>query len=498
MLFTSLYFLFFYLPLTAALYYAVPHAWRNAVLLIASCWFYLWGEPHLCGVLALSIGINYGFGRALQACCQSPQRSRWVLGAAAALNVGALLWYKYAAFAASSCNAVFMAWGLQPLRVPRAHLPVGISFYTFHALSYLTDVYRQKTAAQRSLPRFALYLLLFPQLVAGPIVRYHAICAQLGRRRIALEAVAAGCQRFVLGLAKKTLLANRFAQVADDVFALPSSQLSCALAWLGAVAYMLQIYFDFSGYSDMAIGLARLFGFEFPENFSAPYGSRSITEFWRRWHISLSAWFRDYVFIPLGGSRGSALQTHRNLLTVFILCGLWHGANWTFVVWGLFHGLLLVGEKSLGSSTLGRLPAGVQRAYTLLAVLFGWVLFRAESLGAALRHGLAMLGHPIAGGSVGESAQSSIFLFVDPWVLTLMAGAAVWTLFSASLINCLQSSWQRLASWLLGRRMLPGPLPCLLRWAGALAPACGLGSLFWVSAASLAAGAYNPFIYFRF
>jgi alginate O-acetyltransferase complex protein AlgI len=494
MLFTSLYFLFIFLPLTAAAYYVVPHAWRNAVLLLASCWFYLWGEPHLFGVLALSIVINYAFGRALQACRHSARRATWVLAVAAAVNVGALLYYKYAGFAVRSCNALLLAWDQQSLQVPQAHLPVGISFYTFHALSYLTDVYRQKTAAQRSLPRFALYLLLFPQLVAGPIVRYHAICAQLGQRRATLVAIAAGCERFVMGLAKKTLLANRFAQVADDVFALPSAQLSCSLAWLGAVAYMLQIYFDFSGYSDMAIGLARLFGFDFPENFSAPYTARSITEFWRRWHISLSAWFRDYVFIPLGGSRGSAWQTHRNLVTVFFLCGLWHGANWTFVIWGLFHGLLLVCEKSVWQNAYARLPTPVQRAYTLLAVLFGWVLFRADSLSAALQHALAMLGRPAAGPAVNSAAQSSIYLFADPWVLTLMGGAAVWTVFSTSFIGGLQSTVRRMKALLSTRRALQGPW----RWVGALGYACGQGTLFWVSTASLAAGAYNPFIYFRF
>ncbi len=308
---------------------------RNGVLLLASLIYYAWGEATFVRLVLYSIVSNYLFGLAIQ-WLRSPLARRAVLALAVVLNMGLLLWFKYANFAVGSTNDLLVLLHSKhaPLVLTPVVLPLGISFFTFHALSYVIDIYRRHALAQKSLPLLCLYILFFPQLIAGPIVRYHEIADQLSERKVGVAELASGIERFVVGLAKKMLIANTAAEVADAVFAVPAADLTTPLAWLGVCAYALQVYFDFSGYSDMAIGLARLFGFEFPENFNYPYVARSMTEFWRRWHLSLSRWFRDYLYVPLGGNRRGPWRTYLNLATVFLLCGLWHGASWNFVIWG--------------------------------------------------------------------------------------------------------------------------------------------------------------------
>src|SRR5436190_13114691 len=392
MLFTSPVFLFLFLPLVLGTYSLLGRRARNGFLLAASLLFYAWGEGIFVLVMCGSIVANYLFGRALDA---SGQRTG-LLAVAVATNLALLGCFKYANFLVDNLNAASAVLHVAPLHLEPIHLPIGISFFTFHALSYLIDVARRRVRAQRSPIDFGLYITLFPQLIAGPIIRYHDIAAQLAGRTVRRERFAAGVRRFVLGLGKKTLIADTLALPADAIFALPPASLTASLAWAGALLYTLQIYCDFSAYSDMAIGLARMLGFEFLENFDYPYVSRSITEFWRRWHISLSRWFRDYLYIALGGNRRGPRRTYVNLVTVFFLCGLWHGANWTFVVWGLYHGLFLVLERRGAAAWLAARPAWLARAYTVFVVLVGWVFFRADSMTAAAGMLRAMAGASLA------------------------------------------------------------------------------------------------------
>ena len=307
-----------------------------------------------------------------------------MLGLAIAVNLVVLGVFKYANFFADNVNAVAAAIGAPPLAFPHVLLPIGISFYTFHAISYVVDVYRRDASAQKSPVHAALYLLLFPQLIAGPIIRYRYIADQLEQRVVSLDDFAVGVRRFVIGLGKKVLIANTVAAPADKIFSMPLAELTPAHAWLGIVCYTLQIYFDFSGYSDMAIGLGRMFGFHFPENFRWPYVADTVQEFWRRWHISLSSWFRDYLYVPLGGNRVSPARMYANLVTVFFLCGLWHGASWNFVIWGLFHGSFLVVERLGLAAAIRRLWRPLRHVYLLLVVMIGWVFFRADTLPSAV------------------------------------------------------------------------------------------------------------------
>ncbi|WP_344952451.1 MBOAT family protein [Sphaerisporangium flaviroseum] len=385
MSFASPLFLWFFMPATLAAYCLLPPRRRNAVVAAASLVFYTWGAGPYVLLLLAAVAVNYVAGLALGSARlrDRPGARRGVLLAAVGWDVAVLAVWKYAGFASRQVDALAGALGLGHTPVVALALPIGISFFTFHHLSYVVDVYRGSTPAQRSPVRFVTYIAMFPQLVAGPIVRYHEMAGQLGdARRDRLGDLAAGFPRFALGLAKKVIVADSLAPVADAAFAQAEGQISTPTAWLGASAYALQIYFDFSGYSDMAIGLGTMVGFRLPENFDRPYTAYSVTDFWRRWHMSLSRWFRDYVYIPLGGNRGGAPRTYRNLLAVFALCGLWHGAGWTFLVWGLYHGALLVAERLLGWD---RPPtaawAGVlRRGATLLLVVVGWVVFRAESM----------------------------------------------------------------------------------------------------------------------
>lgn len=378
MVFSSVIFLFFFLPIVLALYFTVPFKFKNMILLIFSLVFYAWGEPIYVLLMIVSILTNYGYGIWLDRAEQNEKKKVFILTFAIVVNVGLLGFFKYANFITDMINTVLNT-SLQLYQIP---LPIGISFYTFHALSYLMDVYRKKEKAQRNLFKLSLYITFFPQLVAGPIVRYNAIAEQLSKRVFSSMQFSEGIQRLILGLSKKVLLANPLGLIADKVFITSAADLSTGSAWLGIIAYTLQIYFDFSGYSDMAIGLGKMFGFEFPENFNYPYISKSISEFWRRWHISLGSWFRDYVYIPLGGSRVARWKVYRNLFIVWSLTGLWHGASWTFITWGLYFGILIMLEKAGLEKLLSKLYP-LNHVVVLLLIMIGWVFFRADNFGYA-------------------------------------------------------------------------------------------------------------------
>ena len=501
MVFSSVTFLFFFLPLVLTGYYLL-NLWAaradlgrlwprlgNFFLLLASLLFYFWGEGFLVWLLVASVLINYAAGRLLSPEKGLSPRSRVIcLSAALALDLGFLAYFKYFNFGIDN-----LAWMLDQFGTPwaglagtaRVLLPLGISFYTFQAMSYTIDVYQGRVKATGSLIDFACYVTLFPQLVAGPIVRYSDLAQSLTARQLTGDDLTEGVTRFTLGLGKKVLLANTLAVTADRVFALPPGDLTLGLAWLGVTAYTLQIYYDFSGYSDMAIGLGRLFGFVIPENFNYPYISGSVREFWRRWHISLSTWFRDYLYIPLGGNRRSGGRTYFNLILVFFLCGLWHGASWTFVVWGLFHGFFLALERlwDHGPPWCRFRPLGM--VYTLMVVLCGWAIFRSESFGQAWAILGAMAG---LGAGTGETYQASMYLKLDTW-LALGLGVVL----SFPVYPRVRGALETLVNW--ARATYTGPV---FATAVNLLRLAGLSALFVASAMGIAAQTYNPFIYFRF
>ena len=476
MVFASPLFLFLFLPLTLAAYFIAPRRWRNGVLLVASLAFYAWGEAPYVALVLASVAFNGWMGMRIAA-ADDPRARKRRLALAVGGNLGALAVFKYANFAAANVNAIAPVFGVGALAWAAIPLPLGISFFTFHAISYVVDVYKRNADAQRNLPTFALYILLFPQLIAGPIIRWRDIASQLVEHPSRLADFAYGARRFILGLGKKTLIANSLGRSADAIFALPASELTAPVAWLGLLCYTLQIYFDFSGYSDMAIGLMRMFGFRVLENFNYPYIARSIREFWRRWHISLSNWFRDYLYVPLGGNRHGAWRAYRNLAIVFLLCGLWHGASWPFVLWGAWHGLFLVAERAGWERVIGR-NALAAHAYALLAVMGGWVLFRCETLAHAIGYYAALLGLNDAPAALHPLEQH-----LDGLVAAMLIAGVV---FATPLAR-------RIGAW--RDRVAP------VRGRGALvlaADAAWLALVFVASAALLAAGTYNPFIYFRF
>ncbi|HSH43057.1 MAG TPA: MBOAT family protein [Arenicellales bacterium] len=475
MVFSSAIFLFVFLPLVLAGYYLVPRALRNVYLLAASLLFYAWGEGFLVLLMLFSVALNYVGGRVIDGC--RVQRSRkFALAATLAANLLLLGWFKYANFIADNLNVVLQALGLPTWGLDPVHLPIGISFFTFQAMSYVVDIYRGDARVQRNPINSALYIALFPQLIAGPIVRYHHIDEQLRERSHNMDLFASGVALFVIGLGKKMLIANPMGEVSDEIFAIPAGELTATVGWIGAVAYTLQIYFDFSGYSDMAIGLGRMFGFQFLINFNYPYISRSMREFWRRWHISLSRWFRDYLYIPLGGNRVSPPRVYVNLLIVFFLCGLWHGASWNFVIWGLIHGAFLAGERTIAGRWVSQMWRPLQHVYVLLVVICAWVFFRAETLDYALAYLGAMFGF-----GAGEGLLYHAAMYVDPMTILIAASGIIG---STPLWPALR---RRLAD-------LEGG------WRG-LADAAMIGALVLIifgASLHLAAGTHNPFIYFRF
>lgn len=463
MLFSSFVFLYLFLPLTVGLYLLCPRSGKNLFLLLASLFFYAWGEPGFLVAMLLSIVWNFLWGLALKPDAgKSSVKRRWGLGIALLGNLGLLFYYKYFLFVAGVVAEMLRLEEVEALKMLNIYLPIGISFFTFQGISYLVDVYRGEVPPQRKFIDLALYIALFPQLIAGPIVRYSTIAEELRLpRRVTSNEFAAGLRQFIFGLGAKVILANPAGQLADRIFALPQAELTCTAAWLGALAYALQIYYDFAGYSNMAIGLGRLFGFHFPVNFNFPYAASSITDFWRRWHMSLSAWFRDYVYIPLGGNRAGRWKTIRNLFLVFLMTGIWHGANWTFLVWGLWHGILLIVEKT-GFPT--HLPGWMMRSWTLLAVLVGWVFFRSNNLTEAAGY-----------------LRCMFFPGVNPE--TVNAVPAPWThsgLFWLVIALLLAFPWCR--------KITIKPY-----WSEILS----IGVLL-LSLTMLARFTYNPFLYFRF
>ena len=382
MVFSSTVFLFVFLPITLGVYYIIQPQLRNFWLLVVSLIFYSWGEPKYLILMLVSILINYIFGILIEYCClnQMIYKSRMLLCFTVIFNMGLLLYFKYYDFFVENINYIFsMTFSLKNIA-----LPVGISFYTFQIMSYVIDVYRRNVKAQYNIFNLWLYISFLPQLIAGPIVRYIDIEKQINTRVLNLEQVHEGVVLFMVGFAKKILIADQLAPLVDVAFA--SNGTSALLAWTGAIAYALQIYFDFSGYSDMAIGLGKFFGFEFVKNFNYPYISKSIKEFWRRWHISLSTWFKDYVYIPLGGSRCKLMRSYFNLIVVFFLTGFWHGASWNFIIWGLYYVIFLVVEGMGLGKSLEKLPGLFQHMYAMIIILFGWIVFRAENLENALMY----------------------------------------------------------------------------------------------------------------
>ncbi len=479
MVFSSVTFLFFFLPLFMASYFLTPSIRaKNVVTLAFSLVFYAWGEPWFVLGLLASIAIN--FTAAIIVDRAEGTRRRFAMVAAVTINLGVLAVFKYATFLIGSAD-----WALAPLNVhlplPKVALPLGISFFTFHCISYVIDVYRRRFGANRDPVEVALYIALFPQLVAGPIVRYKTVARQLHSRRHTLPRASAGVRIFVLGLAQKVLIADQVAKLADQVFN-QTPHPSLIEAWTGLLAYTMQIYFDFAGYSNMAIGLGICLGFTFPRNFRLPYTARSITDFWRRWHMSLSSWLRDYLYIPLGGSRQGVRRTYRNLVMVFLLCGLWHGASWTFVLWGAWHGLFLVVERMGLGRLIARLPRPAATAYTMLVVMLGWVLFRAPDFPAAGTMYRSLIG---LNGWTGISFDMHFVL--DP--ITLFALAA----------GCVLAFVRRWPNF--GPLLAPRGGGLVVR-GRALAIAGADNALvlllLLLAMISVAAGAYSPFLYFRF
>ena len=461
MVFSSLIFLFFFLPAALFCYYIVPQNFirvRNAVLLLFSLFFYFYGEPRLIGILIFSILMNYLFGLSMRSTYRKPLLILCVIANLSLLGV-----FKYLNFFISTADSLF---GLG-IPVTGIVMPIGISFYTFQALSYVIDVYRREVPPQHDPFSLALYVSMFPQLIAGPIVRYHDVNVQLAVRKHSFAQFSEGISRFLFGLSKKVLLSNVFAQIADGVFKYAPSELSVAGAWMGAIGYTLQIYFDFSGYSDMAIGLGRIFGFRFNENFDHPYCADSVGTFWRRWHMSLTSWFRDYLYIPLGGNRGGTARTIRNLLIVWFCTGFWHGASWNFILWGLYFAAWLILERYVLRGVLEKTPAILKHLYTLIVVFVGWGLFAMVDLGVCGDYLAACFG--------GAPLWSGADLFrLRSYAVTL-----------AVLV---------LASTALGQRLW-AKLP---RQAEQLATPVLMGLSLVVCTAYLVDGSYNPFLYFRF
>lgn len=468
MLFSSIVFLFTFLPAVMLLYYLLPVRFRNVILLLASLVFYAWGEPVYLFLMLLSILFNYFSGLDIARNLQDKRAAKRSLVFNLIINLAVLGFFKYEGFVLDTLN------GILPVHISyhALPLPIGISFYTFQILSYIIDVYRGNVKVQTNLPNFALYVTMFPQLIAGPIVQYADVDEQLASREVSRTKFGEGSMYFIRGLAKKVLLANTSGMIFTEVSGLAKGNIAVMTAWLGAFAYMFQIYFDFSGYSDMAIGLGKMFGFEFNMNFNYPYVSKSITEFWHRWHISLSSWFRDYVYIPLGGNRVSKIKHIRNLLIVWFLTGLWHGAAWNFVAWGLYYGVILIIEKYLLSPVLDRLPDVVRHIYSIVLVVIGWVLFFSSSFGQAADYIRVMFG----AGVHGFADRESMYLLTSNLILWLILIFGSTPLVHFRYEHMLRSK----------------------KWNTTIINSVVYAALFIVCIAYLVTETYNPFLYFRF
>ena len=464
MVFSTPLFLFYYLTVMLAVYYVMPVRWRNLMLLIGSLFFYYWGEQAYTVIMLLSIAIDYTHGWIVHRCKErgNERGARLAVASSMVFNLGILFFFKYWDFAARSLEAV----GLGFLPVLNVSLPIGISFYTFQTMSYTIDVYRGDSRVQKNIIHFGAFVTLFPQLIAGPIIKYKDLDEQLDSRTHSVDRFASGVTRFVAGLAKKLLLANNLGQLWDVFKATPAGELTLLGAWLGVTAFAFQIYFDFSGYSDMAIGLGRLFGFEFMENFNYPYISRSITEFWRRWHISLSTWFREYLYIPLGGNRCSKGRWLMNLLIVWAATGIWHGASWNYLFWGLYFFCLLILEKLLLGKRLVKLPKVFQHLYVMVMVLVSWAIFALEDLGHLGGYLRAM-----AGLNGGPLVNGETLYYLRNFLPVLVIAAIGSTPLVAKRWSRVQNKVIRIAVLVLG---------------------------LILCTAYVVASTYNPFLYFRF
>ena len=471
MLFSSLEFLLLFLPVTAAVYFLLPKRAKNIWLLITSLFFYAWGEPRFVLIMIASIVFNYFAARLVEKCEKGGGKRTLFLVLAVIFDLGLLFIFKYLNFATGILHSIFGAFPVTGIA-----LPIGISFFTFQAMSYVIDVYRG-IPAQRNICSLGLYISFFPQLIAGPIVRYTTVMEQIEDRTVTLDDFSEGIKRFITGFSKKLLLANILAEAADAAYASPA--LSVSMGWLGLLCYTLQIYFDFSGYSDMAIGLGRMFGFRFLENFNFPLMSGSVTEFWRRWHISLGTWFRDYLYIPLGGSRSSSKARRIfNLAVVWLLTGLWHGANFTFILWGMLHGLVIILERLTGM--LGKIEKSrgwsvIWRIVTLLTVMLGWMIFRADDLPMAWNYFKALFG---LGGAAFSDAQFAFY--IREYAVILLAA-----------LLCSTPVFRALGEKLSARGERARAIVSSLSWFILLV-------LFAVSISFLIMNSYNPFIYFNF
>ena len=467
MAFSTLVFPFVFLPVSLILYFVLPKRLKNAALVVCSLVFFAWGTPEYLVLMVLDIAFHYFAGRELALQKARGRSGRFVLVSSVLVNLLLLGFFKYYGFLVDNLNALLGT----ALRARELPMPIGVSFFTFSLLSYLFDVYRDRAPAARNVLDFSLYVTFFPKLVSGPIVQYAEMEPQLRDHPVTREGFGSGARLFLIGLAKKVLLANTLGTTFYALSALPMTQLSTLSAWLGAVCYALMLYFDFSGYSDMAIGLASMFGFRFGKNFDYPYVSQSITEFWRRWHISLGAWFRDYVYIPCGGSRAGTVRTIANLLLVWLLTGIWHGANWTFLLWGVYYGVLQVIERLGFKKILGKYPV-IGWSYTFLAALFGWVLFRADTFVQA-------------GGMMVRMICPWKYLQTDVLLQNIVDHRA-FVMLIVGLLGCgfIQKIWQR--------------IPGTKRWKYSIGEAVWCAILGVLSLAALAGNTYNPFIYFRF
>ncbi len=482
MVFSSPVFLFYFFPIVLLFYFISPA--KNVVLFVFSLFFYAWGETGYVLILIAAILINYLFGLLIdKGNCEIRRRNYFGIGLG--INLSILLFFKYANFFVANLNQVMMKAGLPDIHLEKVHLPLGISFFIFQAMSYLFDVYRKNNVAVRNPLDLGLYISMFPQLVAGPIVRFGDIANQLKNRAITQGYFTFGIRRFICGLSQKMLIANILAVPADAVFSIPQDAMTTSLAWLGTISYSLQIYFDFAGYSNMAIGLGAMFGFRLPENFNYPYISKSISEFWRRWHISLSSWFRDYLYIPLGGNRRGTIRTYVNLVTVFLLCGLWHGADWTFVLWGLYHGIFLVVERLGFKRWLSQQLNLFSYCYVILTICIGWVLFRSDSLDQAVVMISALFGFAAGTGTIYSVSQ-----YLTREVLIILPLAIVFSMpvmSGGGFISSFLDKMKLTANSIIGGKMVGHAVETLI-----------LLVAFIIISYHLAAQTHNPFIYFRF
>lgn len=473
MVFSSLLFLFRFLPAVLVLYFLAPRKIRNIILFLFSLFFYAWGEPRYVFLMLFSITMDYTVGRFIDRykAAGEQKKAKRALMVSVVVNLSVLGFFKYADFIITSVNGV-LGSNIPLLGIP---LPIGISFFTFQTMSYAIDVYRGATKVQKNWINYGTYVSMFPQLIAGPIVQYKTIAKQMQERRENADDFVAGIHRFMIGVGKKVLLANNIGALCDYILAMPVEQMPAATAWLGALAFTFQIYFDFSGYSDMAIGLGKMFGFHFLENFNYPYISKSITEFWRRWHISLSSWFREYVYIPLGGNRRGMAKQIRNILVVWMLTGIWHGAHWNYVLWGIYYGIFLILEKFVVGKWIQKLPGFFQNFYTMFIVVIGWVLFKCEDLSLCISYLRAMFG----GFGAGFANSETVYLLYNNAVLFVVL--------------------------ILGSTMLPRKLAQRAKeaaqrqtWVWTFLRCAFYAGIFVISVAYLVDATYNPFLYFRF